>query len=89
MPTAYLKLPAGMSTADGGREVAAQGATVGEVIAAALALEPRMQPRIFRPDGSLYVGVFLNGRNVNAFDGLDTAVTEGDKLSVLPPIAGG
>jgi sulfur-carrier protein len=89
MPTSYVRLPVGMITADGGKEVECHGATVREVIDEAIAVEPRMRARIFREDGRMFAGVFLNGRNVNAFDGMDTAVGEGDKLSVLPPMSGG
>jgi MoaD family protein len=89
MATAYVRLPVGMQTADGRREVECHGATVGEVIDQAIAVEPRMRPRIFRDDGRMYAGVFINGRNINAFKGMDTPVSDGDKLSVLPPIAGG
>ena len=86
---AYVKLPVGMTTADGRKEVACDGATVREVIEQAIAAEPRMRPRIFREDGRMYAGVFLNGRNINAFQGMDTPVADGDKLSVLPPLSGG
>ena len=48
----------------------------------AIAVEPRMRARIFREDGRMFAGVFLNGRNINALDGMDTAVADGDKLTV-------
>jgi sulfur-carrier protein len=89
MPVSYVRLPVGMTTADGRKEVECQGATVREVIDEAIAAEPRMRARIFRDDGRMFAGVFLNGRNVNAYSGLDTPVSEGDKLSVLPPMSGG
>jgi MoaD family protein len=89
MPTSYVRLPFGMTAPDGGKEVACHGATVREVIDEAIAAEPRMRARIFREDGRMFAGVFLNGRNVNAYEGLDTAVNDGDKLSVLPPMSGG
>ncbi len=89
MPTSYLRLPVGMTAPDGSKELACHGATVREVIDEAVAAVPRMRARIFRDDGRMYAGVFLNGRNVNAFDGLDTAIGEGDTLSVLPPMSGG
>jgi sulfur-carrier protein len=86
---AYVKLPAGLRTADGGREIACAGATVREVIAQAVAAEPRMRRRIFREDGRVYAGIFLNGRNIAALQGMDTPVAEGDRLSVIPPLSGG
>jgi molybdopterin synthase sulfur carrier subunit len=89
MPTSYVRLPVGMATSDGRKQVECHGATVREVIDEAIAAEPRMRARIFREDGRMFAGVFLNGRNVNAYDGLDTAVNDGDKLSVLPPMSGG
>jgi len=89
MPTSYVRLPVGMTTADGKKEVECRGATVREVIDEAIGVEPRMRARIFREDGRMFAGVFLNGRNVNAYDGLDTAVSDGDKLTVLPPMSGG
>jgi MoaD family protein len=87
--TALIRLPVGMQTADGRRELECKGATVREVIEQAIAAEPRMRLRIFREDGRMYAGVFINGRNIAAFDGLDTPVNDGDRLTVLPPIAGG
>jgi len=66
MTPAYVRLPVGMTTPDGGKEVACHGATVREVIDEAIAVEPRMRARIFREDGRIFAGVFLNGRNVNA-----------------------
>ena len=89
MTPAFVRLPVGMTTPDGGKEVACHGATVREVIDEAIAVEPRMRARIFREDGRMFAGVFLNGRNVNALNGMDTAVTDGDKLTVVPPMSGG
>jgi molybdopterin synthase sulfur carrier subunit len=89
MAKAHVKLPVGMVTASGAREVECEAATVGEALQQAIVLEPRLKPRIFREDGRMWAGVFLNARNINALDGVDTALNDGDKLAVVPPIHGG
>jgi molybdopterin converting factor small subunit len=89
MAKAFIKLPVGMVTASGAREVECEAATVDEALQRAIVLEPRLKPRIFREDGRMWAGVFLNARNINALDGVDTALSDGDKLAVVPPIHGG
>jgi MoaD family protein len=66
-----------------------EGATVAEALADCVAKEPRLRSRIFREDGSVWVGVFVNGRNVRQFSGLETGIDDGDEIRLLPPIAGG
>ena len=37
----------------------------------------------------MWVGVFLNGKNIRALQGLDTPLNDGDKMNIVPPISGG
>ena len=43
------------------------------------------------PDGGVhrFVNVYLNDEDVRFLDGLETAVREGDVVTVLPAVAGG
>ncbi len=89
MAKVSVKLPVGMTTGDGRRDVECDAATVGEALDSAIAIEPRLRPRIYREDGRMWAGVFLNGRNINAREGVKTELEDGDKMNVVPPISGG
>ena len=89
MPLAYIKLPPGLVGAAGTSRLECRGATVGEALADCVDKEPRLRSRVFREDGSVWVGVFLNGRNVRQAGGLDTPLAEGDEIRIMPPIGGG
>jgi molybdopterin synthase sulfur carrier subunit len=86
---AHIKLPVGLVGADGPRELDCHGATVGEALQDCIVKEPRLKPRIFREDGGVWVGIFINGRNVRSVDGMDTVLSDGDEIRLMPPIAGG
>jgi len=62
--------------------------TVGEVLAA---LESEFEGLDLLDGGDIrsHINVLKNGREVLHLDGVDTALEEGDKLSVFPPVAGG
>jgi MoaD family protein len=89
MATATVKLPVGMMGAQGSTHLRCHGTTVAEVLADCVAREPRLRSRIFRDDGTIWVGVFVNGRNVRQGSGLETGIEDGDEIRLLPPIAGG
>jgi MoaD family protein len=86
---ARIKLPVGLVGTDGPRELECDGATVGAALQDCVAKDPRLKPRIFREDGGVWVGIFVNGRNIRSIDGMDTALRDGDEIRLMPPIAGG
>jgi len=67
------------------------GATVGEVLAEIEDEWPEMAGDILDEDGSIrpQLSVLKNGREVVHMDGPDTPLSDGDRLSVFPPVAGG
>jgi molybdopterin synthase sulfur carrier subunit len=68
------------------------GATVRTVLEALVSRYRGLDGRLFDSGkGGLlpYLFVELNGRDIRALQGLETAVQDGDALSVLIPVAGG
>jgi MoaD family protein len=89
---ATIRIPPVLRPQTGGRpEVEAGGGTVGEVLRSLTAEHPQTEEQLFGPDGDLnrYVNVYLNDEDVRVLDGLDTAVSEGDTVVILPAMAGG
>ncbi len=89
MARAYIKLPAGLAGTAGASRLECEGTTVGEALRDCAEKEPRLRTRVFREDGTVWVGVFLNGRNIRLGEGLDTPLAEGDEIRIIPPIGGG
>jgi molybdopterin synthase sulfur carrier subunit len=79
------------SHTDGQPEVEAAGSNVGEVLRALTAEHPGTEEQLFGPEGDLnrYVNVYLNDEDVRVLDGLETAVSDGDTVVILPAMAGG
>jgi sulfur-carrier protein len=77
--------------ADGAASVKAEGATVGEVFAELVERFPGLSGQLVDDGGSLhkFVNVYRNDDDVRYLDQLDTKVTDGDVVSVLPAVAGG
>lgn len=85
IPTTLRTLTAGQS------EVQVEGSTVGEVLAALEASHPGFKERIFDEDGTIrrFVNIFVADDDVRYMDGVDTAVPQGETLSIIPAVAGG
>lgn len=77
--------------ADGASSVAADGATVGEVFGALTSRYPGLAGQLVDDQGDLhkFVNVYCNDDDIRYLDQLDTKVTDGDVLSILPAVAGG
>ncbi len=87
-----VRLPTIMRSHAGGQtEVEAEGSTVGEVVDSLVGQFPAIATHLRAPDGGVhkFVNVYLNDEDVRYLQKLDTPVKEGDKLSILPAVAGG
>ena len=52
---------------------------------------PGFKDRLVDEDGELryFVNIYLNGEDVRFMEGLKTATTDGDEISIVPAVAGG
>jgi sulfur-carrier protein len=86
-----VKIPAQLRTLTGGEgETEVEGASVGEVLEALYERYEGLRDRITQ-DGELrrFVNIYARGEDIRFGDGLDTAVSDGDEVTILPAVAGG
>ncbi len=89
---ATVRIPPVLRAQTGGEsEVEVTGSTVAEVLRALTTAHPDTESQLFGADGDLnrYVNVYLNDEDVRVLSGLETAVSNGDTVVILPAMAGG
>ncbi len=71
--------------------VPADGANLQELVDSLEDSFPGMRERLCEESGELrrFVNVYINGEDVRFLDGLQTAIAEGDEISIVPAVAGG
>ncbi|HEX2015208.1 MAG TPA: ubiquitin-like small modifier protein 1 [Solirubrobacteraceae bacterium] len=87
-----VKIPTQLrAAADGAAETEVNGATVGEVLDALFDRFEDLRGRISEDGGALrrFVNVYVGGEDIRFLDGLDTRVTDGAEVTILPAVAGG
>ena len=78
------------SYTDGAKTVEGSGSSLDELIADLETRHPGISDRIVDDAGlRRFVNVYLNDEDVRFLDGIDTAVADGDSVTVLPAVAGG
>jgi molybdopterin synthase sulfur carrier subunit len=91
MPTS-VRIPTALRKLTQEEEVvSAEGATVSEILASLDKSYPGLAERICDDQGNIrrFVNVFLNDEDIRFLDDKNTAVKEGDEISIVPAIAGG
>jgi molybdopterin synthase sulfur carrier subunit len=86
-----VKIPAQLRAVTGGEgEIEVEGSTVGEALDAVFEQHSDLRERITE-DGGLrrFVNVYVSGEDIRFQDGLETELTDGDEVTILPAVAGG
>lgn len=90
MPSVIIPTPLRRLTNDLS-EVSAAGASVGEVIDNLDKAFPGIKERIYDEAGEVrrFILVHVNGEDIRFLDGVKTALTDRDEVSITPALAGG
>ena len=92
MPSAVIKIPTPLRRAtDGHDSVKVEAASLGEALNALDAQFPGVKERIVDNGGELhrFVNIYINSEDVRFLQGLETSISEGDEVSIVPAVAGG
>jgi MoaD family protein len=87
-----VKLPTILRKHSGGQAlVDADGATLREVLADLESKFPGITKNVVSEDGGLhrFINVYVNDEDVRYLGSLETALADGDTVSILPAVAGG
>ena len=76
---------------DGLRSINVDGETVEEVLEALFSAYPTLRESLIPESGNVLeaTNLFLNDEDVNILDGLVSAASDGDTLTILPAMSGG
>jgi len=90
MPTLYIPTPLRVY-AEGQSEFIVSGATAADALTELVTRYPSLKQHIFKDDGELrpFVNLFKGKENIVFLQGLETPISEGDILRIIPSIAGG
>ncbi len=85
IPTPLRKLTAGKDV------VEVEGKTVGEVIDRLEAMHPGIKTRLCDDKGKVrrFINIYANQDDIRYLNDLDTEVSDGDEIAIIPAIAGG
>ena len=86
-----VKIPTQLRLATNGEATAeVEGSTVSEVLDALYVRFEDLRARISDENGlRRFVNVYVGGEDIRFLDGLETAVADGDEVTILPAVAGG
>jgi sulfur-carrier protein len=90
--TASIRIPTILRTYTGGAsEVTADGSTLAELLESLESSHPGIRARVLDDTGALrrFVNIYVGDEDVRFIGGLDAAVDDGAKVSIIPAVAGG
>jgi molybdopterin converting factor small subunit len=87
-----LRIPTPLRAYTSGKnEVNVTGSKISEALTDLTNQYPSIKPHLFNDGGELrpFVNLFVGEHNIKDLQGLNTPIKDGDKLMLIPSIAGG
>ena len=87
-----LRIPTPLrSYTDGRSEVNIRGSNIADALTDLTTQYPSIKPHLFNEGGELrpFVNLFVGENNIKDLQGVDTPIQDGDRLVLIPSIAGG
>ena len=89
---ATLRIPPVLRASAGGqKQIDVSGESLGATLEDFFGRYPTVRDQIMTPEGALsrFVNVFVNDQDVRYLNGVETPVSAGDTITLLPAMAGG
>lgn len=87
-----VRIPTPLRRVTGGQDKASvDGDNLVQIIESLEAQYPGLKERLCDESGDLrhFVNIYVNGEDVRFLEGLETAISSGDEVSIVPAVAGG
>lgn len=90
MPVLRIPTPLRAYT-NGQSEVNVTGSNISDALADLTTQYPALKPHLFNEGGDLrpFVNLFVGENNIKDLQGVDTPIRDGEKIMLIPSIAGG
>ena len=90
MPVLRIPTPLRAYT-NGKSEVTVSGANISDALIDLTTQYPALKPHLFNEGGELrpFVNLFVGENNIKDLQGVDTPIKDGEKIMLIPSIAGG
>lgn len=89
---ALVRIPTPLRNLSGGKdEINIAASNVGDLIEKIEAECPGMKDRLCDESGEIrrFINIYVNNEDIRFLDGKQTALSDGDNVSIIPAIAGG
>ena len=90
--TVMVEMPSALRQfADNQDELDSDGKNVEEVLADLCRKFPELKQNLYEDEGSIrnFINIYVNDEDIRYVDGMQTGLKDGDRIQIVPSIAGG